>query len=258
MRPIFFHLGPLPVYSFGFMVAAGLLLSMRLMTLRARRDGFPAPEQAADMVFTVVLSGFAGARLFYVLENPAWYAENPFLIFAFWEGGLIFYGGMISALAALLCFLAVKKIGMLRGLDFILPYVALSHTFGRVGCFLNGCCYGTACEFAWCVRQGEMTGTFHPVQLYEALFNALLFAFLNALYGRKRFDGQVAGLYFMFYALGRFVLEFWRGVNPYWGPLTHNQWISIFVMLAAGFFYGLKARETAGGGHSLAGEKDHG
>ena len=246
------------------MVAAGVLLSLRLMTARARRDGFPDPEQAADMVFVAVFWGFAGARFFYVLENPAWYAENPLRIFAFWEGGLIFYGGMALALVALLCFLRLKGIGMVRGLDFILPYVALSHAFGRVGCFLNGCCYGSACEFAWCVRQGELEGTFHPAQLYEALFNVLLFVFLNALYGRKRFHGQVAGLYFMFYALGRFVLEFWRGANPYWGLLTHNQWISVFVALSAGLFYGLKAREIAGGrapsgdNRPLAGGKDHG
>ena len=237
MRPVLFSIGPLPVYAFGFLVASGVLLSLVLMNRKARRTGFPPGDMAFDMVFVTVLAGFLGARLYYVLQNAGWYFRNPLQIFALWEGGLIFYGGQAGALLGIWIFFKAKKIAPLKGLDFILPYVALTQAFGRIGCFLNGCCMGKACDLPWAVRFPELPYPVHPAQLYEAVSDLGLFLFLNARYDKKRFDGEITALYFAGYALIRFAVEFLRADNPAWGVLTINQWVSVGVFVAAAGFY---------------------
>ncbi|HLD49674.1 MAG TPA: prolipoprotein diacylglyceryl transferase [bacterium] len=234
MKPILFYIGPLPVYSFGAMIALGVFLSLFLMNRKSKRTGFPAaPELTADLVFTGVLSGFLGGRLFYVFENAAYYWREPLRIFSLWEGGLIFYGGVAGALAGLFWTLKVKKIPYWKGLDFLIPYVAIIHAFGRVGCFLNGCCEGKLCDLPWAVTVEGVK--LHPVQLYEAAFNGLLFLFLNARYEKKKFEGEIIALYFILYAAGRFVFEFFR-VNPGW-ILSYNQWESLALLAAGGMIY---------------------
>ena len=237
MIPVFFHLGPLPVYSFGFMVAFGVALSLFLLDRLSRKTGFPGGELAGDLVFAAVVAGFLGARAAYIFEKRAWYGQAPLKIFALWEGGLIFYGGVAGALAGLLIFSKIKKISFAKVLDFLLPYVALTHAFGRIGCFLNGCCAGKACDLPWAVKFPGTEEAVHPTQLYEAVLNFLLFLFLRSQYSRKRFDGQTALLYFMLYGALRFFIEFFREGNPFWGVLTVNQWTSLVIVGVAGVFY---------------------
>lgn len=245
MRPLLFQIGPVPVYSFGAMIALGVLLSIYLMSRRTRLGGFPDQDKAVDMVFVTVLSGFLGARLYYIFQNFSGYLQNPLMVFAFWEGGLVFYGGVVGALLGIFIFSQIKKQSTLQSLDFLLPYVALTHAAGRVGCFLNGCCYGKVCDFPWAVKFEETASAVHPVQLYEAVFNILLFLFLNWKYGRKHFKGQIAALYFMGYAIGRFVMEFFRGDNPLIFSLTHNQWFGCILFLFAAAFYGFKSKASS-------------
>ena len=241
MRPVLFHIGSLPVFSFGTLITLGIFLSLFLMSRKSRRTGFPgSPELTADLVFAGVFSGFLGGRLFYIFENGAYYLREPLRIFALWEGGLIFYGGVAGALAGLFWTMKVKKIPCWKGLDFLIPYVALTHAFGRVGCFLNGCCAGKVCHLPWAVTVEGVK--LHPVQLYEAAFNFLLFLFLNARYEKKKFEGEIISLYFILYAAGRFVLEFFR-VNPGW-ILSYNQWESLALLSAGGMIY-LKRRKRS-------------
>jgi phosphatidylglycerol:prolipoprotein diacylglycerol transferase len=215
-------------------VAAGVLLSLFLMGRQARRQGFPPPDFVFDLVFVVLLSGFLGSRLLYTFQNWHEYAGRPYMLFAIWEGGLIYYGGVIFSIIAVWIFLRLRGISPLKGLDFVIPYVTLTHAFGRLGCFLNGCCKGDFCELPWAVRFPDDGGAArHPAQLYEAALNVLLFFFLRRRYDRKRFDGEVLGLYFMLYALIRFTVECVRQENPKAFGLTYNQWLSVAFFLAA-------------------------
>ncbi len=242
MKPILFHIGSLPLYSFGLMVALGVMCSLWLMSLRARKTGFPEGDGAFDMVFVVVISGFLGARLYYIIQNMEWYFRHPIKIFALWEGGLIFYGGLIASFFGLWIFLRFKKVSFAKGLDFILPYVALSHAFGRIGCFFNGCCYGKVCHLPWAVSFPEIPHPVHPTQLYEAAADLILFLFLNFYYGKKRFDGEIAAFYFMIYAFIRFGVEMFRDDNPLLGILTVNQWVSALVFLTGLTIYFLNRK----------------
>ena len=97
MIPILFSFGTIHLYSYGLSIAVGVLLSLFLMKRRAVKEGFPKPDEVFDIAFTILVWGFLGARLFYVIQNFAYYAAEPFKILAVWEGGLIFYGGAIAA-----------------------------------------------------------------------------------------------------------------------------------------------------------------
>ncbi len=233
MRPILFSFGAVHLYSYGLAIALGVLLSLFLMKQRALKTGFPKPDEVFDLAFTVLVWGFLGARLFYVIQNFSYYAREPLKIFAVWEGGLIFYGGAILVFVALLRTCRKKHWPFWKILDFLIPYGALTHAFGRIGCFLNGCCYGKPSDLPWAVRFPELPYLVHPTQLYEAVYDLALFAFLLVRRKRARFEGEIALLYFLLYGLGRYFIEFLREPGWSWMGLTANQWMSAAIILAA-------------------------
>lgn len=245
MKPVLFSFGALHLYSYGLCIAVGVLVSVFLMQRRAQREGFPKPEDVLDISFTVLVWGLLGARLFYVLQNLSYYRAEPLKIFAVWEGGLIFYGGLAAACLGFLRALRKKKLPFWKSLDFLSPYVALAHAFGRIGCFLNGCCFGRGCDLPWAVRFPEVPYAVHPAQLYEAAYDVLLFAFLVKRRARARFDGEIGLLYFLLYGMGRYTVEFVR--EPGWMGmgLTLNQWVSVAVMTAAFIFFQFRKRGAA-------------
>lgn len=251
MKPILFSYGSFHIYSFGLMVALGVMLSVFLMERRSARFGFPGREMVLDFVFVSVLFGFIGARIDYILQNFAYYSERPMEIFAFWEGGLIFYGGVVGAFLGLVGFCRMKKISFAKALDFLLPYIALTHAFGRVGCFFNACCGGKACDLPWAVTFPETGIAVHPVQLYEVALDLILFAALSCHYVRNEkrpvpaAPGATAVFYFFGYGLIRFFMEFFRTGNPFIGPLTINQWFSVFLIIVSGSFYAFRLQKKA-------------
>ncbi len=141
--PIPFLDKALPIHWYGLMIAVGFVLGYGIMLWRAKQIKFPA-ERVADIVFTAVLAGIVGARLLYVINY--WnrdFAGKPFTtIFAIHRGGLVFYGGFIGGAVALIILARVKKLNLAVITDLCALGVPLAHTFGRIGCFLNGCCYG--------------------------------------------------------------------------------------------------------------------
>lgn len=211
MFPEIASLGPFTLHTYGLTIALGVFLAVFWMTARARKNGFPPPEKVFDLVFVATLSGFIGARIFFVVQEGSWYLNHPLEIFEIWKGGLVYYGGMAASFIGFIVYVRLQKLPILRSCDFMMPFIALVHAFGRAGCFLNGCCYGKPCVLPWAVRFPALTGPLHPVQLYEALFNLALFAFLLRMDSRKHFAGEVTSFYLMLYAAGRFFLEFFRG-----------------------------------------------
>ncbi|MFA6600940.1 MAG: prolipoprotein diacylglyceryl transferase [Candidatus Omnitrophota bacterium] len=255
MMPVLFSFGPFHIYSFGLLVASGIVVSLALMEHSARRDGFPPNvRDVFDLAFVAVAAGFIGARAFYVIQEFAWYQGHPLEALAVWQGGLIFYGGVPTVLVSLVVFMKRRGIPFLRGLDFLLPYGVLTHAFGRIGCFLNGCCYGKECHLPWAVPLSGSPGvSVHPSQLYEAAFNFAIFFLLRRRYRSQRFPGEILCLYFLIYPIGRGLLEMTRDGMTAWGPLTSNQWTSAGIFLLAALCYGFlsraeKNRRTRAGG----------
>jgi phosphatidylglycerol:prolipoprotein diacylglycerol transferase len=247
VKPVLFSFGSVHLYSYGLCIAAGLMLSLLLMKRRAEKEGFPGSEEVLDMVFAVLVWGFLGARLFYVIQNFSYYAAEPLKIFAVWEGGLIFYGGAISGFLAFWMTARKRKWPFWKTLDFLAPYAALAHAFGRIGCFLNGCCFGKACELPWAVRFPELSYAVHPTQLYEAVYNVLLFAYLVMRRKRVRFEGEISLLYFLLYGIGRYLIEFVREPGWMWMGLTSNQWLSVAIMITAFTVFQSRRRKGSSG-----------
>ena len=244
MKPILFSFGAIHLYSYGLSIAIGVLLSLFLMKRRALKEGFPGPDDVFDMAFAVLVWGFLGARLFYVIQNFSYYVIEPLKIFAVWEGGLIFYGGAITAFLGFWLMARKKKWPFWKTLDFLVPYGALTHAFGRIGCFLNGCCYGKACELPWAVRFPELSYAVHPTQLYEAFYDIVLFAFLIKRRKRARFEGEIGLLYFLLYGMGRYTIEFVREPSWMWMGFTSNQWLSVAIMIIAFILFQFRRRKV--------------
>lgn len=227
MHPIAFNLGGRPIYWYGIMMACAFLAAMTHWYFIGRRERRPAGFWS-DMAFWIMLGGIVGARVGYILGNLAYYVDHPLKIVRIDEGGLVFYGGLIGCIVVVILLARRQGEPVWSMADFAVSPLPLGHALGRVGCFLNGCCYGSECN---CGLAVHMEGALrHPVQLYSALLNLGLYAFLLWIYMRKRRDGDVLAAYCLVYPVMRFLIEFLRG-DPrvaYLG-LTSAQWVSIAI-----------------------------
>jgi phosphatidylglycerol:prolipoprotein diacylglycerol transferase len=167
------------------------------------------------------------------------FAGKPFSeVFMIQNGGLVYYGGLIGAAVAAFIYLAWKKLPLWKILDILAPSAALGSVFGRLGCLMNGCCFGHPCDLPWAVHfppEHETHGiAVHPTQVYDALLNLGLYFALAWWFRRKKFDGQIFAAYLMAYAVIRSVAELFRGDYPadhiHAGLLTSAQMVSLPVL----------------------------
>lgn len=243
MFPEIASFGPFTLHSYGLLIAVGVFFCLFLMKRSARRYGFPPTEKVFDLVFVVVFSGFVGARFFYIVQEWSWYRSHPLEMIQIWKGGLVYYGGMAASLTGFFLYVKSARLPFLKTSDFTMPYIPFVHAFGRVGCFLNGCCYGKVCHLPWAVQFPLLPEPVHPTQLYEALFNLGLFGFLVWFYPRRRFPGENTSLYLILYPAGRFLLEFLRGDQPPWlFSLSLQQVLSFFFIWVGFLVYGICRR----------------
>ena len=245
MHPIAFELGPLTIKWYGVMVALGFLAGLWTASRRGLREGVAA-EQIIDLGPWLIIGTIVGARTLYVLSY--WHEAfegKPFAdVFMVWKGGLVYYGGLIGASLACILYTRLKKLRLWKIADILAPSIALGCVFGRISCLLNGCCYGRACNLPWAIRFPEdilldpprPTYPVHPTQVYDSLLNLGLYLALAWLYRRKKFDGQVFGVYLVSYAVLRSFVELFRG-DYYehqhylggWATPAHLMSIAIFA-----------------------------
>jgi phosphatidylglycerol:prolipoprotein diacylglycerol transferase len=237
MHPILLKLGPLTLYSYGLMVALGFLAGILLATYLTRQAKLK-PEVILDIAPFVLVGSIAGARIFYVVEFWRDFRGNPLEIFFIWKGGLVFYGGLLFAILGLLLAVKIFKLDLLKIMDILAPSTALGYAIGRIGCFLNGCCYGVETKVPWAVRFPTESVLRHPTQIYASISGLLICAILLLmLFKFKKFDGQVLTAGLALYAAYRFLIEFIRTNPRYLLNLTEAQWASIFLVILAGGLY---------------------
>jgi phosphatidylglycerol:prolipoprotein diacylglycerol transferase len=227
VHPIILELGPLKIHAYGAMLAVAFVVGMWLASREARRLG-EDPEQVSNISFWIILSAIVGSRLFHVVVFWHELAE-PRLLSAFkiWEGGLVYYGGLLFAVTASVVYCRVKNFDFWQMGDIIAPSIALGLVFGRLGCTLVGCCFGKVCpEDFWgaLVFPPQTIGLpgvpLYPTQPAEALGCLLIFAFLwTVLRHRRTFRGQVLFSFLVLYSVLRFILEFWRADPRGFSPL---------------------------------------
>jgi phosphatidylglycerol:prolipoprotein diacylglycerol transferase len=237
MHPVLFHLGPFTVSSYGVALVIGFAAATWL-TVRADRGRAPAlcvlpPERVVDLLSWSLLGGIVGGRLFYVVLHWPSFAASPLEVAAIWHGGLVWYGGLLGGLLAGWVYAMTARVSFLRVVDRAIPFVALGHAIGRIGCWLNGCCYGKPTQ-VWCgvVFPGTTTPVW-PTQLIEAGGLGLLSLILRRLQRPAWLErpGRLTGIYLIGYAGLRMGVEFLRGDQPvWWAGLTLQQLISVGVL----------------------------
>jgi phosphatidylglycerol:prolipoprotein diacylglycerol transferase len=256
MHPILFKIGPLTIYTYGVLVATGFLLGLGLAVKYAKRQGV-SPNKIVDLGFYILLSALIGSRLFYIFINISHFIKNPIDIFKIWEGGLVFYGGVILTVPAFLWYVRKNSLGVWSTSDIFAPSLAIGHAVGRIGCFFAGCCYGKPAEgLPWAIvftnpeSLARIGIPLHPTQLYESIGEFINFFVLITLRRYKSFNGQIFMTYILLYSVLRFIVEFYRGDSnrgfvTSW--LSISQGISILMFLAAiiGIIILKRHRETS-------------
>jgi len=216
------------------MLAIAFLAAIYLGMRETERVGLK-PELAADLGIVIIIASIVGARFFYILFYDLHYTlEHPGELLKLRQTGLVYYGGLVFAVAFGLLYCKWKKAPLLLMFDVAAPSIALGQAIGRVGCFLSGCCYGKPTWVPWAVKFPHLEYYRHPTQLYEALAVLGIFVALMVFRKNKKRNGQVAILYALLYAPARFIIEIFRGDNPQvlFG-LTISQVISAIILVAA-------------------------
>lgn len=240
-------LGNITIYGYGAMIALGLLITIIIGIRRFKRKGL-IPDAVLDITLVGGICGFAGAKLLYVIVSFKDFLKDPMSVLG--SSGFVVYGGIIAGVLAGYVYTRIKKVNFMEYFDNVMPHIALVQGFGRIGCFLAGCCYGAHTD-AWygvvfpkgCLAPAGVK--LIPTQLIMAAGDfaiaIVLMVLLDVVFFKtkkqksKRYGhihGDIGASYMILYGVGRFVIEFFR--NDYRGEvgiLSTSQFISIFIVL---------------------------
>ena len=195
------------IYSYGLMLAIAVVVSTLLLARDAHQNHINS-EIIFDLVFWAVLSGIVGARIFYVVLNYPFFMNHPGEIIMVQNGGLAWQGGLILGLIVIMLFIKSKKLPLLPMLDFLVPYLALGQSIGRIGCFLNGCCYGR--ELAKGIYFPVHDAYLHPTQIYLSVGYFVIYIILKRYQKFSEMPGLVFSSYLILASILRFGVEFFR------------------------------------------------
>ncbi len=197
MHPIICKIGFFTIYSYGLMLSLAFGLALLLINRRAGKENI-SPDIIFNFSFGVLLWGVIGARLFYVIENTGYYLKNPIEIIMLQRGGLSWFGGLFFAIIFSAVYFKKRRLPAYKILDLCAPFLAFAQAVGRIGCLLNGCCFGR---------------TLIPIQLYSSLALIFIFIILRFLQERPHKEGGIFFAYLLLYSIKRFFIEFWRSDN---------------------------------------------
>ncbi len=263
MCPELFHIGPVPIRSFGIMLALSFLAGVIYVSRMTRRDGKDF-EPYLTVAYILIIGGILGARISYVLLHWSDFAHNlgaafnPFHSGQFGIAGLNLYGGVLAAIGGAWVYCHLKKMSVLEVFDYFSPSLALGIGISRIGCYLNGCCFGTPTELPWGVMFPVGSIPFaifgsqhiHPAQIYSSLYGFGLFVLLHFMMKKKQFIGQLVSVLFISEACFRYAIEYVRyyedamyfdlwGMHP-----TYNQVVSISLFIAGAAMYYLNSKKA--------------
>jgi len=242
MHPVLIKIGPLTIHTYGVLIAAGFLLGLALAVRQAKKQGIPS-DKIVDLGFYLLIAALIGSRLLFVLVEAGYFLRNPLDIFKIWEGGLVFYGGVIFAIPVAVWYAKKKGLDIWSAADIFAPSLAIGHAIGRLGCFSAGCCYGKHAEdLPWAVTfldpesLARIGVPLHPTQLYESAGEFINFLILITLRKRRSFKGQLFWAYLLIYSVIRFTVEFFRGdeVRGFlFGNFSISHGISLLIFISA-------------------------
>lgn len=233
-------IGPVTIHGYGLMIGIGVMVALLMGDFRAKKKGLNGDLIYGLTVATVIL-GFLAARILFILTEWSDFVKNPM---AFITGsGFVVYGGIIGGILTIFGYCKWKKMDFLAYLDLMIPSVAIAQGFGRIGCFLAGCCYGKETDSILGVT---FTNSHYapnhvkllPSQLFMSAGDFVLGAVLLWYASKNPTRGKTSMLYLMLYSIGRFLVEFTRNDNRGTiGAFSTSQFIGIFVFIAGAIMY---------------------
>ncbi len=253
--PVLIHLGPLAIRWYGLMYLLGFLAAYLLIRSLAKRRDLPLDSDAAvDLLFYCAIGVVAGGRLGYVLfYNPRWYLDHPVDVFAIWQGGMSFHGGLLGVVLAAWLFCHRRRLPILLCGDILVTAATVGLGFGRLGNFINGELWGRPTDLPWgMIFPGAGPQPRHPSQLYQAFLEGLLLLIvLLWLHRRQAGHGVPFFCFFIGYGLCRFLVEFVRQPDTHlgflWGGATMGQLLSIPMIIfgLAGLLWLRRRRQSS-------------
>ena len=218
MKNDLFSIGPFTVHGYGLMIAIGVLSAYYMVEYRAKKKQMDW-EKVFPLTVWSVLGGFLGSKILYLLTRLPDILANPALLGSSIKDGFVVYGGIIGGILTAWIYCKCTKWNFWKIFDIAMPAVAMAQGFGRIGCLLAGCCYGIELLL--------------PTQIISSVLDFANCFVLLALSKKLKTDGQVASCYLIFYSIGRFVLEYFRGdlIRGNVGEFSTSQFISLFICL---------------------------
>lgn len=239
-----FSIGSLTIHGYGVMIAIGFAFAIAMSYIRAKAYGL-RKNATIDFGLLAMIFGFLGAKLLYVIVEYKAFFAHPLSVLG--SDGFVIYGGIIGGVMATIIYCRIKKISFMSYFDLAIPAVAAAQGFGRLGCFLAGCCYG--CEstsLGIIFPEGSIAPAGIPLLPTQLISSAgdFLIALILVLYARRsKIKGNVGALYLALYGVGRFVIEFFRNdVRGGIGALSTSQFISIFFVIGAVVLFVINAK----------------
>ena len=257
MHPILFKI-PIPeflqgvfppeliIYSYGLLIFLGAITASYYLVTQLRLRFNLKTDESLNLVIGIIIAAIIGGKVFLYFESPSFYNQNPGALFS--NAGFVFYGSLIFALGVVWLFIRKYKLATWPFLDIIAVTTLIVHAFGRVGCFLAGCCHGLPYDGLFsvvfsdpnCVAE-PLNTPLHPTQLYSAFMLLFILLILFIVKRFQRFDGELFLLYLMLYSVGRSVIEEFRGDEErgfiFDGFLSHSQFIASILFLIALFLF---------------------
>ena len=209
MLPVLFELWGVKVHSYGVMLVISFLAGIWLSQKRAARYGL-TKDDVLDAAFWTVVLGILGARILYIAQEWKSYSQDWHKIVKLQFDGLTSFGGLIGGFLGMFLWSKRRKRPFLAILDTTGAGFLLAHPIGRIGCLLNGCCYGHACDLPWGVPVPGLLGKFHPAQVYDGLLNLAALAVLLMIERRGLKSGQSFALFLVLHGATRVIYELWR------------------------------------------------
>lgn len=248
MKNELFSIGPFTVYGYGLMIAIGILLAYLTFEARAVRKNI-SRDEVFEITIVCLLSGLFGAKLLYWLTRLSDIIRDPSFLIATLTDGFVVLGGIGGGLLGGFIYTRIKKVSFMERFDLAIPSVALAQGFGRIGCFLAGCCYGREVKgwFSVTFKNSEYAPNgvaLFPSQLCSAALDFFLYIILISLHRHTDRKGICSGTYLILYGIGRFIMEFFRGdaERGSIGMLSTSQFLCIFVFIL-GIIITFRARE---------------
>lgn len=242
------HIGPITLHMYGLMIAVGFIVALLLSISRGKKKGLKE-DIFYGIFFCAIIGGFAGSKILYWIVSIPQIIQDPSIFWDF-RNGFVVYGGIIGGILASYLYIRIKKQDFFSYFDAVMPGVAAAQGFGRLGCFFAGCCYGKETDSAFHIvfthSDFAPNGVpLIPTQLLSSAGDFLIMAALLLISRKNPSKGRVGALYLIFYGIGRFVIEFFRGdLRGSVGSLSTSQFISLGIVAIGVIMFVLLPRIT--------------